>query len=117
MPDTDLGAQGFLGRHDAVVAALTNGTADLGATYCRIDPVHGVMGPWAGDERVRVLGVSGPIPGDTLCAGPAVASEEAEAMSLLLLGASRRIAPLIAAHDLSAGEPSYYDALETALLG
>lgn len=115
--DHDLGAQGFVGSHDAVIAALTAGAADLGATYCQLDDEGRAIGPFTQHPAICVLGVSEPIPGDTLCAGPALSSVEAEAISVLLLESASRIAPLIGARGLAPGESSRYDALERALLG
>lgn len=114
--DTQLDAQGFLGGHDEVVRAIEHGAADLGATHCQTDPTGGVQGPFATATNVGVVAVSEPIPGDTLCASPLFADDEAEALSLLLLRARRAIAPLIAARDLVPGDPCAYDALERSLL-
>ncbi len=115
-PDAELAAQGFVGGHEAVIEALTAGTADIGGTYCRVED-GAVVGPFAGHPEITVLAVSEAIPGDTLCAGPAVTGAEAEAIGVLLREASSTIAPLIAARDLSPGDPSYYDTLEAALFG
>jgi len=114
--DAELAAQGFVGGHEAVIEALTSGTADLGGTYCQIRDGE-IVGPFNGHPEIQVLAVSGAIPGDTLCAGPAVSALEAEAIGVLLREASSIIAPLIAARDLTPGDPAYYDALEKALLG
>jgi hypothetical protein len=46
-----------------------------------------------------------------------VTGPEAEAIGVLLREASSIIAPLIAARDLTPGDPAYYDALERALFG
>lgn len=114
--DADLAAQGFVGGHQAVIEALTRGTADLGGTYCHMREGR-IVGPFTGHPEIEVLAVSEPIPGDTWCAGPAVSAPEAEAIGVLMLEASSIIAPLIAARDLSPGDPAYYDGLERALLG
>lgn len=118
-PDRDLTAQGFLGSHDAVLEALTHGTADLGATYCRFDEAGSLTGPWLADTTsasLSVLAISEPIPGDVLCAGPGVPFAEAEAMAILIRGASQSIAPMIGAKDLESIDASAYDALERALV-
>jgi serine/threonine-protein kinase len=114
--DADLAAQGFVGGHEAVIEALTSGTADVGGTYCQMKDGE-IVGPFDGHREIVVLAVSEAIPGDTLCAGPAVTGPEAEAIGVLLREASSIIAPLIAARDLTPGDPAYYDALERALFG
>ena len=85
LPRMHLAAEGFdVGRffarelfvhgHHAVIDAVVNGEADVGATYCRTDPQgRPTAGPWLDDEGhvvrpVEVLATVGPIPNDALFA-------------------------------------------------
>jgi len=70
-PDTYFGRQIFAGSHDALVLAVLNGTVDAGATF--VNDKAGKEGSWtqlfkdADPTKIRVLYVTEPIPGDTLC--------------------------------------------------
>ncbi len=63
------GTERFEGSHQAVVRAVLEGRADVGATYCQREPGGGVLrGGW-GDAKVKVLLDYGPIPSDILAVG------------------------------------------------
>lgn len=70
-PDNFFGKQVFAGGHDAVVLAVLNKTVDAGATYA--DDPNGKVAAWTHylkdkkqAEKIKVLKVSQPLPGDTL---------------------------------------------------
>jgi len=71
--DRAIGADLFLGSHDAVARAVLDGDADVGATYAYIDPksmnLGGPISPlnagW-GSAKVRVIEHAGPIPSDAI---------------------------------------------------
>jgi phosphonate transport system substrate-binding protein len=70
-PETFFGKQIFAGSHDALVLAVLNGTVDAGATF--VNDKEGKEGAWnqlfkdSDPTKIRVLYVTEPIPGDTLC--------------------------------------------------
>lgn len=67
-PDRDLSSQGFVGSYDAVLEALTNGTAQIGGAYCAVGSNGGLIrSAWSSDHPVTVLAIRGPIPGETIC--------------------------------------------------
>lgn len=89
LPRTFFGEEAFLGSHRAVVAAVRDGEADLGATYVHFpEDQHRVPvgSGWhdIGFERMRALLVSDPIPADAVCAAPYVDAPTREQMSDLL---------------------------------
>ena len=57
--------QRHLGSHDAVVAAVANGTMEIGATYGRFDDQMLVRAPHA-PESVKVCAIAGFVPSDSL---------------------------------------------------
>ncbi|MCB9591535.1 MAG: PhnD/SsuA/transferrin family substrate-binding protein [Sandaracinaceae bacterium] len=70
-PDRELASQGFLGSYDAVLEALTDGTAHVGAAYCSVGAKgHLARSAWSKDHPVTVLAVRGPIPGEVICGRP-----------------------------------------------
>jgi len=70
-PDRELSSQGFVGSYDAVLEALTNGTAQIGGAYCAVGSNGGlVRSAWSSDHPVCVLAIRGPIPGETICCRP-----------------------------------------------
>ena len=85
-PDRVFASQGFVGRYDAVLAALRHGDADVGATFCGVD-ARGtlVRHPWSDADELRVLALSERIPGDTMCASYRVARDDRERLRQLLV--------------------------------
>lgn len=69
------GEQQFLGTHEAVVSAVLEGRADVGATYAHFDDAGRVRTAGWGRAQVRALEFAGPIPGDVLAAGTALPDE------------------------------------------
>ena len=77
-------SESFEGSHQAVVQAVVDGTADVGATYLHRDANGAVVGAGWGDAAVRPVFEHGPIPADVLAASaelePALAERMAEAL-------------------------------------
>jgi phosphonate transport system substrate-binding protein len=70
-PETFFGKQAFQGTHDAVVMAVFRHEADVGATW--VNDKEGKQGAWnlylrrpEDRAQVKMIHVSGPIPGDAL---------------------------------------------------
>ncbi len=74
MGQGDLGAERFLGSHDAVVRAVASGQADFGATYARIARNGEVTGPWTPTPglaaSITVVTTFGEIPPDAIVVRP-----------------------------------------------
>lgn len=80
-PDSTFAAQSFHGSYDAVLQALLDGAADVGAMYCRVAESGEITGgAWHEDRRIRPIAASAePIPGDTICVTAALAVDDARA--------------------------------------
>lgn len=80
-PEIVFASQAFVGSHAAVLDALEEGRADVGATYCSIDDKGAlVAAPWSDRRGIRSIALSGAIPGDAICAAGELHLEDAEAM-------------------------------------
>ncbi len=73
------GAESFVHSHEAVVEAVLSGRADLGATFCTLDPVTNrvLQAGWTARDGtapkpVETIALAGPIPNDVIVAGTAV---------------------------------------------
>lgn len=76
----------FFGSHEAVVRAVLDGTADVGATYLHHDA--GGTGVWRagwGDASVHVVARVGPIPSDVIAAGVHVPVPQIRAVQKALI--------------------------------
>jgi eukaryotic-like serine/threonine-protein kinase len=118
-PDAVFSSQGFLGSYPAVLGALRAGTADVGGCFCAIDRSGKIARrPWKKEDGLRVLAVSEPIPGDTLCVARTLPAEDVERLRDRLSDEeiARPLLRLLAAKRLLRAEPQRYSALERALL-
>ncbi len=114
MPERAFASDRFLGSHEAVVHAVMEDTADVGATFIHLDERPGRREPrilragW-GDARMRVIAHAGPIPSDVVSASTRLAAADARlvqdallhgrhaalrAASLALLGADVFVTPV-----------------------
>jgi len=119
----------FCGSHAAVVAAVREGRADAGVTFCTFagEPEAGeiVTAGWtqaeAGSgEPMRLLAVAGQVPADTVCAWPGVSREQRLSMSRLLLELHTRPAGLQLLQQLFGAErftPVDLERLASLLVG
>jgi ABC-type phosphate/phosphonate transport system substrate-binding protein len=80
--------ESFEGSHQAVLRAVLDGTADVGATYVHRDPTGELKTAGWGDAGVQVVFEHGPIPADVLAASAELAPELAETVAAALLDAS-----------------------------
>lgn len=80
----------FLGSHEAVVRAVLDDNADVGATFIHLDERPGRSNPrilragW-GDATVRVIAQAGPIPSDVVAASARLGPTEARLVQDALL--------------------------------
>lgn len=79
---TKLASETFFHSHDAVVDAVVSGRADVGATFCTLEPGTRriVNGAWTSQDGtsakpIEVLATAGPIPNDAIVASTRVPSE------------------------------------------
>jgi phosphonate transport system substrate-binding protein len=77
----------FLGSHAAVVEAVLGGDVEVGATHVHFSPDGAGLsrGGW-GEQRVRVLALAGPIPGDMLACAAHLDESLRSALAGALLG-------------------------------
>ena len=82
MPERAFTSDRFFGSHEAVVRAVVDGSADVGATFIHLDERPGRREPrilragW-GDAKVRVIAHAGPIPSDVVAASTRLGAGEA----------------------------------------
>ena len=92
----------FTHSHPAVVDAVVNGEADVGATYCHVDPSNKVVrGAWMDDESrvirpIEVLATFGPIPNDALVGSNDLSASARSSLTRWLLDPSSRAKDLFA---------------------
>jgi serine/threonine-protein kinase len=119
-PGDVFSSQAFLGSHEAVLDALEAGLADVGATHCIVaEDGTLVRRPWDQRGEVTVLGISGPIPGDTFCSAPKVSNNLQRMVCGALLDPVRsvRVLEVLGATRMIVGDASAYGELERALMG
>ncbi len=119
-PSHAFSSQAFLGSHEAVLDALVSRSADVGATHCTVGDDGSILrSPWEAGEDLVVLGVSGPIPGDTFCSAPKVSENLRRMVCGALLDPVRaaRVLAVLGATRLIEGDVAVYENLERALVG
>jgi phosphate/phosphite/phosphonate ABC transporter binding protein len=79
----------FMGSHEAVVRAVIDGAADVGATFVYLDAKRGApkRAGW-GRAKVRVIAHAGPIPADVVAANTRFPSQHSRLVQQLLLSGS-----------------------------
>ena len=91
VPERTFASDRFLGSHEAVVRAVIDGSADVGATFIHFDERPERRNPrilragW-GDASVRVIANAGPIPSDVVAASARLGAAEARVVQEALLG-------------------------------
>jgi phosphate/phosphite/phosphonate ABC transporter binding protein len=118
-PETIFASQTFVGSHAAVLDALQEGRAEIGATYCSLDRDGAlVAAPWTDRPEVRPFALSGAIPGDAICAAGELHLEDAVAMVEPLVALSSEpqgsalLTRIFGAGYFVEVDPSYYQVLE-----
>jgi ABC-type phosphate/phosphonate transport system substrate-binding protein len=84
-PDRLFTSQSFEGSHQAVVQAVLEGTADVGATYLHRGPWGALQHAGWGNQPVRPIFEHGPIPADVLAAARGVDAEIAALVARALV--------------------------------
>jgi len=118
-PEQVFASQTFVGSHAAVLDALQEGRAEVGATYCSLDAGGAlVAAPWSDRPDIRPIALSGAIPGDAICAAGDLHLEDVEAMVEPLIALSTEpegsalLTRVFGAGRFVEVDPSYYQALE-----
>lgn len=75
MPEKIFAEQSFFGSHSAVVRAVLDDQADVGATYLHRDEKGTIQRAGWGDAKVQILMEHGPVPSDALVASMQLSSE------------------------------------------
>ncbi len=112
----------FTHSHPAVVDAIVNGEADVGATYCHVEATGRVVrGPWMDDESrnvrpIEVLATFGPIPNDALVGSNELSASARSSLTRWLLDPSARarelFARLLGSGDFRVPSIEHYKPLE-----
>jgi eukaryotic-like serine/threonine-protein kinase len=78
-PDATFSAQSFHASYEGVLQALLDGSADVGAMFCRIAESGEITGgAWHDDRRIRPIAVGAEaVPGDTICVTSTLSVEDA----------------------------------------
>lgn len=117
------GRELFVNSHGAVIDAVVNGDADVGATFCRTDSRgKPIAGPWidangVATRPVDVLATMGPIPNDALFVSPDVPAAARTALVRWLLALDRDpiaralFARVLDASDFKLPTANHFDAL------
>ena len=120
MPERAFAGDRFLGSHEAVVRAVLDDNADVGATFIHLDERPGRRNPrilragW-GAATVRVIAQAGPIPSDVVAASARLGAPEAKLVQDALL--QGRHAALRAASIALTGTDIYALPVEAHLRG
>ncbi len=122
-PDATFAAQSFRGSHEGVLQALLDGSADIGAMFCRIAENGEITGgAWHDDRRIRPIAVGAEaVPGDTICVTTTLSVADARKTIARFLETAARPAtgPLFrevfGTDRFVAANASRYEGLEAAL--
>lgn len=89
-PERAFSSDRFFGSHEAVVRAVVEDSADVGATFIHLDERPGrqeqrILRAGWGDAKVRVIAHAGPIPSDVVAASAHLGAAEARLVQDALL--------------------------------
>ncbi len=118
--------ESFLHSHEAVIDAVLGGQADVGATFCVLDPKSGRItsaGFTSADGKVvrdvDVLATPGPIPNDAIVVSNQLPIEARQALLKWLLALDPRakelFSELVRADGFRPAMPSHFEALRRLL--
>ena len=116
----------FVHSHSGVVDAVASGEADVGATFCTVDPTgeRVIASAWQDDlgnptRPIEALVTMGPIPNDAMVASNRVPEVNRAALATWLLGQAPRTVPLferlLGSGDFRAPAANHYDVLRHVL--
>jgi phosphonate transport system substrate-binding protein len=120
-----LGREMFVHSHDAVVDAVLSDRADVGATFCTLDPRSNriVHGAWTGPDGksakpVDVLATAGPIPNEAIVASRTTPQEVVDATLAALSSLDQKrpreiVASLLRAEGFTKAAASHYAPLRS----
>lgn len=116
----------FVHSHPGVIDAVVAGEADVGATYCHVEPGTNrpIRGAWL-DEAARplrpieVLATFGPIPNDALVSSNDLSASARSALARAVLDPSPRMkelfAKLLGSGDFRVPSAAHFDSLKHTL--
>jgi phosphonate transport system substrate-binding protein len=116
--------ESFVHSHSAVIDAVVNGDADVGATYCHVAEKRVVRAAWLEESGralrpIDVLATSGPIPNDAMVASSSIAASARSALTRWLLDPTPRardlLRRLLGAGEFRVPDPRHYDPLRHML--
>lgn len=116
----------FMHSHPAVIDAITSGEADVGASYCHVEPGTTTVAraAWTDDDGralrpIEAIATFGPIPNDALVASDELPLPSRTALTRWLLDLDPRSRDLferiLGAHDFRVPSPDHFDALRHAM--
>jgi phosphonate transport system substrate-binding protein len=116
----------FVHSHGAIVDAVVNGDADVGATFCNVDAPSGkvVRSAWQDEHGatirpIEVIATMGPIPNDAVVASNAMPAAARSALTRWLLTldgpAKSSFEKLLGSGDFRVPAPNHYEMLRHAL--
>jgi len=123
-PDRTFSTQSFHGSYDAITRALVDGSADVGAMFCRVGENGEITaGAWNDDPRIKPIAVGAePVPGDTICVTSALSVDDARAAierfveAVAVPQASPIFREVFGTDRFVAANASRYEGLEAALV-
>jgi phosphate/phosphite/phosphonate ABC transporter binding protein len=123
-PDRTFAAQAFHGSYDAISRALIDGSADVGAMFCRVGENGEITGgAWNDDPRIKPIAVGAEsVPGDTICVTATLGVDDArEAIERFIEAvavpqASPIFREVFGTDRFVAANASRYEGLEAALV-
>jgi len=119
---TAFASQRFLGTHAAVVQAVSDGSADFGATYVRLAPNGAIIsGPWLDkpelERKMRIFATFGEIPPDVIVARQGLDAGVRDRVRGAFLGLAKDMRGLTLSEDVFGADgffvpnPANYEAL------
>lgn len=116
----------FMSSHRRVIDSVSNGEADVGATYCNVDPITQriTRSSWIDEHGntirpIEVLALMGPIPNDSLVAASELPAAARSALTRWLLSPDDRgrelFQELMDTSEFRVPAPDHYHALRHAL--
>lgn len=116
------GAETFVHTHDAVIDAVLSGRADVGATFCTVDPrtQRVLQAGWTASDGtaqkpVEVVALAGPIPNDGVFAAASVPGELQQKLIEVLLAPDAKLREaldaVLRAETFRAASTAHYEPL------
>jgi phosphonate transport system substrate-binding protein len=116
-PDTIFSEQTLRRTHEAVVRAVMNGDADVGATFASFEgkQTEPVSSGWLDvgfkNDEVRILAAAGPIPSDVIAVSTKLEGEHADEITKAMCDLGDSIRRLLNADGFDMPEKTHFDEL------